>query len=83
MLKKNQMEFKLKLSSIRTGGKNSNKQLTIIANIMKFYKSQEKVIKCYNHYFKMVHKATYDTKHGKGRKILTPKQKLQRAGNTS
>ena len=40
----------------------------------------------------MVHKATYDVKHGKGIKMLTPKQMLQRlpiflaqvkAGNTS
>ena len=36
------------------------------------------VIKFYNDYFKMVHKAAYDAKHGKRCKILTPKQMLQR-----
>ena len=46
----------------------------------------------YNNYFKMIHKAAYDSKHGKGLKILTLKKMLQRlpialaqvqAGNTS
>ena len=59
---------------------------------MKFSKSREKVIKFYNDYFKMVPKAAYDPKHGKGPKILTPTQMFQRlpialaqikAGNTS
>ena len=59
---------------------------------MKFYKSQEEVIKFYKDYFKMVYKAAYDSKHIKGPKILTPKQMVQRlpivpahlkAGNTS
>ena len=49
--------------------------------------------KSHNHdYIKMVHEAAYDSKHGKGLKLLSPKQKLQRlpiplaqvkAGNTS
>ena len=72
------MEFEPKLSSVRVGGNKPDKQLSEIENITKFYKSPEKVIKFYNDYFKMVHKAAYDLKHGKGLKILTPKQKLQR-----
>ena len=50
------------------------------------------VIKFCNDYFKMVHKASYNSKHGKGLKIWTFKQMIQRlpivlvqvkAGNTS
>ena len=56
----------------------SNKQLSEIENITNFEKSQEEVINFYNDYFKMLHKAAYDSKHGKGLKILTLKQVLQR-----
>ena len=78
----------MKLSSVRIGGNKSNKPLSEIKNITKFYKSREKFIKFYIDYFKMVHKAAYDSKHGKGLKILTPKQLLERlpialAGDTS
>ena len=45
---------------------------------MKIYKSQEHVIKFSNDYFKMVYEAAYDADHGKGLKILTAKQMLQR-----
>ena len=67
-------------------------QLCTIDNIIKFYKSREEIIKFYNSCFKMVHKAAYDVKLGKGLKILTPKNMFQRllialaqvkAGNTS
>ena len=44
---------------------------------MKFHKLQDEVIKFYD-YFEMLHKAAFDAKHGKGFKILTPKQMLQR-----
>ena len=85
------MEFESKISSVRIGNK-SDKQLNEIEHITKFYKSRGKIIKFYNYYFKMVHKATYDSRHGKGLRILTHKQILQRlpialaqvkAGNTS
>ena len=72
------MEFESKLSSIRLGGHKSNKQLSEIENITNFYKLREQVIKFYNDYFKVVHKAIYDAKHGKELKILSPKQILQR-----
>ena len=54
---KNQMEFELKLSSVRIGGDKSDKQLREIENITNFYKSREQVIKFYNDYLKMVNKA--------------------------
>ena len=72
------MEFESKLSSARVGGYKADKQLSEIGNITKFYKSRGKVIKFYNDYFEMIHKAAYDVKHGTGFKILTPKQMLQR-----
>ena len=71
---KMQMKFESKLSSERVGNNKSDIQQSEIENIEKFYKLQEKVIKFYNG-----DKAAYDVvKHGKGLKILTPKQMLQR-----
>ena len=51
--------------------------MSAIDNVTKCYNSQEEVIKFYD-YFKMVHKAAYNVKHGKVFKILTPKQIFQR-----
>ena len=50
------------------GGNKSNKQLSETENITKFYKSWQKVIKFYNDFLKIIHKATYDSKHGKDSK---------------
>ena len=57
------------------------------------YKARGKVIALFEDYTTIVSKAKYEAKHGKGLKILTPKQMLQRlpiialaqlkAGNTS
>ena len=56
------------------------------------YKSREAVIKLFNDYSLIVSEAKQKVKYGKGFKILTPKQMLQRlpaalaqviAGNTS
>ena len=72
------------------GGNKSNK--SEIKNITNFYKSREEIIKFYNYYFKMVHKAAYDRKLGKSLKILSINHMSQRlpialgqvkAGNTS
>ena len=58
---------------------------------MNYYKLRQEVIKFNNDYFKMVHEAAQDSKHGKGLNILTLKQILQsspivlaqvKAGNT-
>ena len=56
------MEFKSKLSSIRIRCNKSDEQLSTINNVMRFYNSREEVIKFYNDYFKMIHKAAYDAK---------------------
>ena len=42
---KNQMEFESKLSSVKVGGNKSDKQLSEIENITKYYKPREEVIK--------------------------------------
>ena len=56
------------------------------------YESQEAVIKLFNDYSSVVYEAKHKTEYGKGLKILTPKQMLQRlsialaqvkVGNTS
>ena len=72
------MEFQSKLCSVRMEGNKSNKQPSEIGNTINFYKSQEEIIKFYNCYFEMVHKAAYDSKHGKCLKISTLKQMFQR-----
>ena len=77
-VKKKYVEFQSKVSSAKLGGNKSNKQLSEIENNTNFSKSREDVIKFSNDYFKMVHKAAYDSKRGKGLKILTLKQMLQR-----
>ena len=60
--------------------------------IKTLYESREKVLKLFNHYYKIVFEAKYKTKCGEGLKILSPKQVLQRlpialaqvkGGNTS
>ena len=78
VIEKNQMKFESKLSSVRVEGNKSDKQLSKTENITKFYKSRQEVIKFYNDYFKMVHKAGYVVEQRKGLKILTPKQMVQR-----
>ena len=47
-------------------------------NIKTPYKSQEKVMKLFDDYSRIVFEAQYKTKYGEGLKILTPKQMLQR-----
>ena len=58
------------------------KQKETINNLEKFYKSREEVINFFTDYAEMLSDANYDSKHsetkGKGLKILTPKQMLQR-----
>ena len=63
-------------------GKKTIKQKETINNIEKFYKSREEVINFYRDYIEILSDANYDAKEnktkGKGLKILTPKQMLQR-----
>ena len=70
-----------KLSNIKIG-KKSTKQKETINDPEKFYISREEVINFFRDYGKMVLDAAYKSKQneteGKGLKILTPKQILQR-----
>ena len=54
----------------------------MINNLEKFYKSREEVINFFRDYIEMLSDANYDARKnktdGKGLKILTPKQMLQR-----
>ena len=54
----------------------------MIDNLNKCYSSRAEVINFFRDYIKMLSDANYDSKHsetkGKGLKILTPKQMLQR-----
>ena len=54
----------------------------MISNLEKFYKSREEVINLFRDYIEMLSDANYDARknetEGKGLKILTPKQMLQR-----
>ena len=62
--------------------KKTAKQKEVIDNLNKFYNSREEVINFFRDYIEMLSGANYYSKYGatkgKGHKILTPKQKLQR-----
>ena len=63
-------------------GNKTIKQRETISNIKNFYKSREEVINFFRDYIEMLSDANYDARknetEGKGLKILTPKQMLQR-----
>ena len=62
--------------------KKTTEQKEVINNLEKFYNSREEVINFFRDYIEMLSDAKYDAKQnetkGKGLKILTPKQMLQR-----
>ena len=62
--------------------KKTLEQKEVINNLEKFYNSREEVINFFREYIEMLSDANYDAKQneteGKGLKILTPKQVLQR-----
>ena len=78
---KRQKEFLNKLSNTKIVNK-ILEQKEVINNIENFYKSREEIINFFRDYEKMFLDATYKLKQneteGKGLKILTPKQMLQR-----
>ena len=80
-VKNKQNEFLNKLSNIKIGKKTIEQKETI-NNLEKFYLSREEVINFFRDYIEMLSDANYDAKQneteGKGLKILTPKQMLQR-----
>ena len=63
-------------------GNKTIKQRETMSTLEKFYKSKEEVINCFRDYIEMLSYANYDARknktEGKGLKILTPKQVLQR-----
>ena len=92
-VKNKQNEFLNKLTNIKIGSKNTE-QKRVINNFEKFYNSREEVINFFRDYIEMLSDANYKSKQneskGKGLKIFTPKQMLQRllialaqAGNNS
>ena len=80
-VKNKQNEFLNKLSNIKIGKKTIEQKETI-NNLEKFYNSREEVINFFRDYIEMLSDANYDSKNsetkGKGLKILTRKQMLQR-----
>ena len=79
--KNKQNEFLKKLNEVKMGNK-AIEQRETISNLEKFYKSREEVINFFRDYIEMLSDANYDARknetEGKGLKILTPKQMLQR-----
>ena len=80
-VKNKQNEFLSKLNNIKIGKKTIEQKETI-NNLEKFYLSREEVINFFRDYIEMLSDANYNAKQnetkGKGLKILTPKQMLQR-----
>ena len=80
-VKNKQNEFLNKLRNTYIGKKNS-KQKEVINNLEKFYNFREEVINFFRDYIEMLSDANYDARKnetkGKGLKILTLKQMLQR-----
>ena len=79
--KNKQNKFINKLNNIKIGSKNTE-QKEVTTNLEKFYKSREEVINFFRDFPEMLSNANYDARQnkteGKGLKILSPKQILQR-----
>ena len=81
--KNDQINFKSSLGKIKKGNnkKRSKEQKNALYNIDMLYKARNEAIKFYDDYSLMVSEAKNKAKNktsGKGLKILTPKQLLQR-----
>ena len=81
LVRQTQNEFLNKLSNIKIG-KKPLEQKEVINNLEKCFNSREEVFSFFRDYVEMLSDANYDAKNnetkGKGLKILTPKQMLQR-----
>ena len=80
-VKNNQNNFKLNLSEIKKGSKKSKEQKNTIYNIEMLYRASKEAIKFFDDYSSTVSEVKNKAKNntsGKGLKILTPKQMLQR-----
>ena len=84
MAEEGQEKFKRKFSQIKLGNPKhkSEMQLYTIRNVKNLYDSRQKIIDLLNNYSKIKSESIYRSKHdetkGRGLKILTPKQMLQR-----
>ena len=84
--------LKLTLNEISKGRFKSKEQKIALENIKLLYESQKAAIKLFNEYSSIASETKHKVKYGKGLKILSPEQVLQRlaialaqekAGNTS
>ena len=84
MAEEDQEQFKRELGQIKSGNPNhkSEKQLYTIKNVKHLYDSRQKIIDLFSDYSKIKSESIYRSKHdetkGRGLKILTHKQMLQR-----
>ena len=84
MAEEDQKKFKREFGQIKSGNPDhkSDKQLYTIKNVKNLYDSRQKIIDLFNSYSKIRSEALYKSKQnetkGKGLKILTPKQMVQR-----
>ena len=84
MAEEDQEQFKRELGQIKSGNPNhkSEKQLYTIKNVKHLYDSRQKIIDLFSDYSKIKSESIYRSKHdetkGRGLKVLTPKQMLQR-----
>ena len=78
---KDKIKLKSDLGHIRQGNlKNrSEEQNNVINNVTNLYDPREKVIQMFNNFARDVSRYIYKSKQGRGLKILTPKQMLQRS----
>ena len=76
--KKLQNVLKSNLNKISRGKYKSEEKESVLENIKLLYKLREAVIKLFNDYSSITSQAKYNTIHGKGLKILSPEQMLQR-----
>ena len=80
-IKNKQDNFLKKLNEVKIGKKTAE-QKEVINNLEKCYLSRSEVINFFRDYIEMLSDANYDSRknetEGKGLKILTPKQMLQR-----
>ena len=58
-------------------GKSKN-QFEVIKNVINLYESREKVVQMFNDYPREKSRRIYESRQGKGLKILSPKQMIQR-----
>ena len=79
-VEKDQKNFKAELGCVKQGDPKdkSKEQFEVINNVINLYESREKVVQIFNNYPREKSRRIYESKQGKGRKILTPKQMLQR-----